>query len=99
YLLSAEEYAEAGRHFRTVIQQFPDSHEAQANLGYALLMQYADSFRPEDVEALSLGQIAVGGFDSRPETLQAKVRGRDAALWAAAMDSLREADRLAPNQP
>src|SRR5207248_2939635 len=50
-------------------------------------------------EALSVGQIAVGGFYSRPETLQAKVRGRDAALWAAAMDSLREADRLAPNQP
>lgn len=95
YFLVTERYRLAERAFRAVTKAFSDSYEAWANLGYALLMQYADALEPEDLKRLGIGQIVVGGFYRRPATLEAKVRGIDEELWWDAVGALREAERRA----
>ena len=92
YFLVAEQYHLAERAFRAVTSVFPDSYEAWANLGYALLMQYADALETKDLKRFDIGQIVVGGFYRRPATLEARVRGIDEELWWSAVRALRKAE-------
>ena len=98
YFLSTEDYPLAERCFRAVTKEFPQADEAWANLGYALLMQYADALQPEDLRRFGIGQIVAGGFYRRPTWLAAKVRGIDTEKWSKAVDALQQADKLNPNQ-
>jgi tetratricopeptide (TPR) repeat protein len=95
--LAAEQYALAEPLFRKVVQAFPNSYEAHANLGYALLMQYADALESADVEQLGIGHIVVGAFTRRPKSLEPPVRGMNRVLWFQAVSQLNEALRLKPD--
>jgi adhesin HecA-like repeat protein len=96
YFLLVQNYPLAERAFRQVTKDFPGSYEAWANLGYALLMQYADSLDTEDLRRFDVGQIVVGGFYRRPKSLEGKVRGINEELWWDAVGALRESIRLKP---
>jgi tetratricopeptide (TPR) repeat protein len=98
YFLSTEDYPLAERCFRAVTKEFPQADEAWANLGYALLMQYADALQPDDLRHFGIGQIVAGGFYRRPTWLAAKVRGIDTDKWSKAVSALQQADQLNPNQ-
>jgi hypothetical protein len=91
FFLVAEQYAAAEQCFAAVTREFPDSHEAWANLGYARLIQYCDGLDTDDMRRYDLGMIAVGGFYQCPGTLEEKLRGRDEKLWQAAEAVLRKA--------
>jgi tetratricopeptide (TPR) repeat protein len=97
YFLLVQNYPLAERAFRQVTKDFPGSYEAWANLGYALLMQYADSLDTEDLRRFDVGQIVVGGFYRRPQSLESKVRGVNEEMWWDAVGALREAIRLKPD--
>lgn len=97
YFLLVQNYPLAERAFRQVTKDFPGSYEAWANLGYALLMQYADSLDMEDLRRFDVGQIVVGGFYRRPKSLEGKVRGINEELWWDAVGALRESIRLKPD--
>ena len=96
YFLLVQNYPLAERAFRQVTKDFPASYEAWANLGYALLMQYADSLDTDDLRRFDVGQIVVGGFYRRPKSLEVKVRGVNEELWWDAVGALRESIRLKP---
>jgi len=96
YFLLVQNYALAERAFRQVTKDFPGAYEAWANLGYALLMQYADSLDTEDLKRFDVGQIVVGGFYRRPQSLESRVRGINEEMWWDAVGALREAIRLKP---
>lgn len=72
--LNVEQYVSAAQCFASVIEEFPDCYEAQADLGYARLMQYCDLLRPEDVRDFGISQIMAGGFYERPDSLIEKGR-------------------------
>ena len=97
YFLLVQNYPLAERAFRQVTKDFPASYEAWANLGYALLMQYADSLDTDDLRRFDVGQIVVGGFYRRPKSLEVKVRGINEELWWDAVGALRESIRLKPD--
>lgn len=97
YFLQTEQYPLAERCFRSVTKEFPDSYEAWADLGYALLMEYADALEPADLRHFGIGQIVAGGFYRRPETLEAKVRGINEEVWWDAVGALRESLRRKPD--
>jgi tetratricopeptide (TPR) repeat protein len=88
--LLMEQYAAAAACFAAVIKEFPTSHEAWANLGYAQLMQYCDALEAADVRTFGVGQIACQGFYRRPQSLEELTRGIHEELWAAAVMSLRK---------
>lgn len=96
YFLLVQNYPLAERAFRQVTKDFPGSYEAWANLGYALLMQYADSLDTDDLRHFDVGQVVVGGFYRRPKSLEIKVRGINEELWWDAVGALRESIRLKP---
>jgi tetratricopeptide (TPR) repeat protein len=96
YFLLCEQYGSAERCFRAVTREFPNCYEAWANLGDALLMRYCDSLETDDLRRFDLGQLVVGGFYHRPESLEEKVRGVNEGLWRDAVGALREALRLKP---
>ncbi|MBZ5521327.1 MAG: M48 family metalloprotease [Acidobacteriia bacterium] len=96
YFLLVQNYPLAERAFRQVTKDFPGSYEAWANLGYALLMQYADALDTEDLRRFDVGQIVAGGFYRRPKSLEGKVRGINEEVWWDAVGALREAIRLQP---
>lgn len=95
--LNVEQYVSAAQCFASVIEEFPDCYEAQANLGYARLMQYCDLLRPEDVRDFGIGQIMVGGFYERPDSLIEKGRGKNIELWQQAVASFEAALRMQPD--
>jgi hypothetical protein len=95
YFLVSEQYISAERCYRGVTKEFPGCYEAWANLGYALLMQYCDALEEDDLRRFDLGQLLVGGFYRRPESLP--IRGVDEELWWDAVGALREALRLKPD--
>jgi tetratricopeptide (TPR) repeat protein len=97
YFLLVQNYPLAERAFRQVTKDFPGSYEAWANLGYALLMQYADSLDTDDLRHFDVGQVVVGGFYRRPKSLEVKVRGINEELWWDAVGALRESIRLKPD--
>src|SRR5262249_16763497 len=95
YFLVSEQYISAERCYRGVTKEFPGCYEAWANLGYALLMQYCDALEEDDLRPFNLGQLLVGGFYRRRESLP--IRGVDEELWWDAVGALREALRLKPD--
>jgi tetratricopeptide (TPR) repeat protein len=97
FFLNIEQYVSAERCFSATVEQFPDAYEAQANLGYARLMQYCDLLRAEDVAGFGIGQIMVDGFYDRPDSLIAKGKGINAELWKQAVEALEAALRLKPD--
>ena len=97
YFLVVQNYELAQRAFRQVTRVFPDAYEAWANLGYAMLMEYADSLEEADLQRFDVGQIVTGGFYRRSKSLEARVRGVNEELWWDAVGALREAIRLNPN--
>lgn len=92
--LETENYIHAEFCFRKVTDEFPECYEGWANLGYALLMQYADAFDEEDLRNFDIGHLVVGGFYRRPDSLTEQVRGIDAEKWFEAVGAFREALRL-----
>jgi predicted Zn-dependent protease len=94
FFLLLEQYPAAQQCFRAVVAEFPDCHEAWANLGYTLLMQYCDALDTDDLRQLDVGQTVVGGFYRRPASLQAKVRGADEKKWREAVKALHKALEL-----
>jgi tetratricopeptide (TPR) repeat protein len=96
YFLLVQNYGLSERAFRQVTKEFPGAYDAWANLGYALLMQYADSLDTDDLQRFDVGQIVVGGFYRRPRSLESKVRGINEEMWWDAVGALREAIRLKP---
>lgn len=97
YFLMIEQYEAAARAFKQVTTEFPTAHEAWANLGFALLMRYADALDADDLRRFDVGQLVMPGFYRRPETLEAQVRGIHSELWWEAVGALREAIRLKPD--
>jgi tetratricopeptide (TPR) repeat protein len=97
FFLLFEQYAAAERCFQQVTKEFPECYEAWNNLGYALLMQYCDGLETEDLRQLGTGQIVVGGFYSRPKSLEGLVRGQDDKLWKAAVEALEQTVKLKPD--
>lgn len=98
YFLMFEQYVSAEQCFRQVIREFPRCHEAWTNLGYALLMRYCDALDSDDVKDLDVGQILVGGFYRRPDSLAETTRGKDETIWKDAVQALEESLRLKPEQ-
>lgn len=98
YFLATQQYQVAERAFEAVVEEFADSHEAWANLGYARLMLYVDRLDEADVRRFDVGHLAVGGFYHRAPSLEAQVRGVDPELWWGAVDALREAVRIAERE-
>ena len=95
YFLMFEQYPAAQFCFQNVVNAYPDSAEAWANLGYARLMEYCDALRSEDLERFDIGPLVVGGFYTRPGP---QLRdGPDEELWYDAVGALREALRLDPD--
>jgi tetratricopeptide (TPR) repeat protein len=86
-----EQYAAAQQCFKAVLLEFPECHEAWANLGNSLLMQYCDGLDTDDLRTYGLSPIAAVGFYSRPESLESKVRGIDEKLWKEAVKALERA--------
>src|SRR5579884_74019 len=97
FFLLAEQYVNAEECFRRVLQDFPKCQEALAGLGYALLMRYCDGLEPADLRKMDIGQLAVGGFYRRPESLQPTPRGINEQLWKEAVANLTQALKLEPN--
>lgn len=95
YFIMFEQYPAAIFCFENVTKEFPGSSEAWANLGYARLMEYCDALSSEDLQYFDIGQLAVGGFYTRPGELLRT--GPDEKLWFAAVGALNEALRLNPN--
>jgi predicted Zn-dependent protease len=95
--LQFEQYLAAEQCFRAVVKEFPECHEAWANLGYARLMRYCDGLDSDDLKRYDLGHIVAGGFYSRPDSLESKVRGIDEKLWKDAVQALNKALTLKPD--
>ena len=98
YFLRSEQYGLAERCFRRVTKEFPKSYEGHANLGYALLMEYADALEPAELGKFNIGQILVGGFYRRAGSIESQVRGgtKD-ELWTEAVAALEQALSLKPD--
>jgi tetratricopeptide (TPR) repeat protein len=94
--LTTEDYTTAIACFEKVTRQFPGAYEPWANLGYARLMRYCDQWDKSDIQSQGIGQIVVGGFYTRLDSV--KVRGKDKKLWFDAVGALRESNRLKPGQ-
>ncbi len=92
--LETENYVHAEFCFRRVVEEFPECYEGWTNLGYALLMQYADAFDKDDLRSFDIGHIVVGGFYRRPESLTSQLRAIDPDIWYEAVGAFREALRL-----
>lgn len=97
YFLMVQNYPLAERSFRQVTKAFPNSDEAWANLGYALLMEYIDSLDESDIRNFDIGQVVIGGFYRRSRSLEGQLRGINEELWWDSVGALREAARLDPS--
>jgi predicted Zn-dependent protease len=97
FFLLFEQYAAAERCFQEVTKEFPQCHEAWNNLGYALLMQYCDDLDADDLRQLGIGQVVVGGFYTRPQSLEPTARSMEDRTWKAAVAALEQALKLKPD--
>jgi tetratricopeptide (TPR) repeat protein len=96
-LLMVQNYEAAIVCFEKVIKEFPTCFEAWANIGYARLMQYCDNLDEEDIAYFNIGQLVVGGFYRRPESLESSIRGLDINLWWNAIGNLKRALDINPD--
>lgn len=98
YFLMCEQYVAGEACFRRVTEEFPKCHEAWTNLGFALLMQYCDGLDVNDLRQFKLGQLIVGGFYRRPQSLEPLTRGRDEKLWEEAVAAFQKSLTLQPTE-
>ncbi len=98
FFLMTEQYASAEVCFRHVTREFPKCHEAWANLGYALLMQYCDALDTEDLRRFQIGQVLVGGFYRRPTSLEPETRGIQSKVWDEAVTCLEKSLQIKSDQ-
>ena len=96
HFLMTEQYVYAEKCFAEVIRKEPQCYEAWANKGYAELMQFCDGLDADDLRDFDIGQLVVGGFYSRPGTLEG-TRGIDVEMWFAAVGDLRQALLIKPD--
>ncbi len=94
--LLIEQYRPAASCYYEVTGQFPNCAEAWSNLGYALLMQYCDSLKADELRKLNVGHIVCGGFYRRSATLETALRGGDEELWVEAVECLEKAVAVNP---
>jgi Zn-dependent protease with chaperone function len=94
FFLNNEQYELAADSFETVVGKQKNCYEAWANLGYAQLMRYCDSMDPEELRASDIGQLVVGGFYRRADSIA--TRGPSAELWEKAVEALQTALALNP---
>lgn len=94
YYLMTEQYPVAIKCFESVTKKYPQCYEAWANKGYAELMMFCDGLEPDDLRQFDIGQLVVGGFYPRPQSL---TRGVDEELWFEAVGDLRQALLLKPD--
>jgi tetratricopeptide (TPR) repeat protein len=99
YFLEMQAYDIAIILFKQVIKEFPNCYEAYANIGYARLMQYFDGFSQEDIKGFHVGQLAMGGFYKRPESLISKIKGFDEDKWWEAIGYFNKSLAIKENQP
>ncbi len=97
HFLMIEHYEFAAECFDQVTKEFPKSYEAWANLGYARLMLYCDVLEVDNLRKYDVGELVVGGFYARPESLTGLTRGIDEDLWYDAVGALRQALILNPD--
>lgn len=97
HFLMIEHYEFAAECFDQVTKEFPKAYEAWANLGYARLMRYCDGLEVDNLRDYDVGQLVVGGFYARPESLTGLMRGIDEDLWYDAVGALRQALILNPD--
>lgn len=97
YFLVMEQYELAENCFDKVTKDCPKCYEAWANLGYARLMRYCDALDPVDLRNFDVGQLVVGAFYRRPESLEPPARGVDRNLWFDAVGALKQAIILKPD--
>ncbi len=94
--LTTENYENAITAFERAAREFPDAHEVWANLGYAHLMLYCDKWSKEDFQAQGIGQVVIGGFYTRIDSV--KVRAKDKELWFKAVGNLRKSNEKQAGQ-
>jgi tetratricopeptide (TPR) repeat protein len=97
HFLMIEHYTLAEQCFDQVTKEFPKAYEAWANLGYARLMLYCDALEMENMRRYDVGQLVVGGFYLRPESLSGITRGILEDIWYDAVGALRQALILNPD--
>jgi tetratricopeptide (TPR) repeat protein len=95
-LLFTQNYEAAIVCFQKVTKEFPGCFEAFFDMGYACLMQYCDLFEDDDIKYFNIGQVVVGGFYRRPESLERQIRGMNEELWWNAIGYFKDALRINP---
>ena len=98
-LLYLEQYTNAERCFKHVVEEFPSYAEAWNNLGYSQLMDYLSKFGTSDFENYNIGHIVTGSFYNTSGTTRgggSLFSQIDEELWYDAVGSLMEAVRLNP---
>ncbi|MFO0824642.1 MAG: hypothetical protein U0792_16250 [Gemmataceae bacterium] len=89
-------YAVAEECFLRVTQEFPNCHEAWANLGLARLMRYCQTLSARDLQQLGIGHfLASTHYPTAPSLL----RGGSDKLWDEAVNALKKAKDLKPASP
>jgi Zn-dependent protease with chaperone function len=96
--LMLEQYNLAAACFKRVRDECPKCYEAWANEGYSQLMMYCDGLREEDLRYFDIGQVVVGGFYRRPDSMGGtRLVGIDEEMWNDAVGNLRQAIILNPD--
>lgn len=95
YLLVIEQYDAAASCYRYVSNEFRDCFEAYNNLGYALLMKYADALDPADIKNFNIGHLLTGGFYKRAGSIESQ-RAVNEDIWWEAVGALNEALKINP---
>ncbi|MFO0824643.1 MAG: hypothetical protein U0792_16255 [Gemmataceae bacterium] len=90
--LAIEDHTTAIVCFEAVTREFPQSHEAWANLGFARLRCHSDQFPAADMPGHVLGL-------SHSIRTAVVLRCVDWKRWYDAMGAFKEAERLKPGQP
>lgn len=93
--LAIENHVTAVVCFERVTREFPESHEAWANLGYARLRAYFDQCSSRGTAVRMPGHVFGLSSSIRSNVI---VRG-NRWLWPDAIGALKEAERLKPGQP
>jgi hypothetical protein len=94
WFLTAEQYQNAESCFLAVTSEFPECYEAWVNLGFARLMMYCDKLSIDNLRDYDIGQVLVGGFFPRADSI---IRNTDERIWNEAVDALRQALRIKPD--
>jgi hypothetical protein len=96
--LAVEDFLAAEESFARVTREFPQCHEAWANLGLARLMRYCDSLSADDLRKLGVGHFLGSTYYRTAKSLMMN-RGDRTELWHQAVTALKKARDLKPSSP